>query len=569
MTDVKLALRGLRGESLADIARRVGQIGGVSVDEDASDEAILEALFYLSLNVGGIVGSTAPLVYASTAAGLAAVAEGGTFWAVSGAGIALYRDVAGTAALIMTLAQTALFLPNQTNFPGSLALGSGLRNLTHAAGEQGWENLTFGEGAGDDLTSGYANILIGARTGGSMTGIDTLTTYGATQGNSGNVFVGRNIAAAANGALDNTGVGTNVFLNLSTGMDNVGFGIDALTHVGGGSENVAIGHAALKNLAGSGIYSTGDGHRMTALGDMAARFLNDGTTPKTGGKFSTYLGTRTGSLDNTAVNENVIGSGAAGFGTNSVSLGNPDVEQQRHQGLVLCGMGAQDIPPLAPVHAYNDATEGVGQDGLRASRAGASQIYTYLELLNGTTVAVLGCVGNGDKGSFWVRLADDDDDTEIFPLKFDETGQVYLEEVVTSAGVPNVRIDPSTGKLTESTGAVTTYTPTITAGTGSFGSAPTVQNATWRYTSPGRASQQLDFTIPAAGTATDSLIIDLPVNAARNANAVTYDANGVAYSALIRDVGSGVYKLIILTFAGATAIATGRVFSVSIEWDTV
>jgi len=565
MTDVKLALRGLRGESLADIARRVGQIGGVSVDEDASDEAILEALFYLSLNVGGIVGSTAPLVYASTAAGLAAVSEGGTFWAVSGAGIALYRDVAGTATLIMTLAQTALFLPNQTNFPGSLALGSGLRNLTHAAGEQGWENLTFGEGAGDDLTSGYANILIGARTGGSLTGHDTVTTYGASLGNVGNVFIGRNMATAANGALDNTGVGTNVFLNLSTGMDNAALGINALSFVAEGSENVGIGHAALQYLTGAGIYSTGTGHRMTALGDMAARFLNNGSSQKTGGKSSTYVGTRTTSLDNSAVNENVFGSGAAGFGSNTVSLGSPDIEQQRHQGLIAVGFGAQGLAPAAPIHAYNTTTQGVGEDGIRASRAGAAQIYTYLELLASTNVAVLASVGNGSKGEVWVRVANDGDASELYPLKINSTGQIYMEEVTTSDNPPNVHI-ASDGKLTEATGVVTTYTPTYAAGSGSLTTTST-QNATWSYIAPKKAAVQLDFTIVDAGTGAATLSATLPVNAARNSNAVAYDANGVAYGAYIR---AGVLdKVLILTFAGATAITTGRVFSVTLLYDTV
>lgn len=79
----------------------------------------------------------------------------------------------------------------------------------------------------------------------------------------------------------------------------------------------------------------------------------------------------------------------------------------------------------------------------------------------------------------------------------------------------------------------------------------------------------MDFTIADARTGAASLTVPLPVNVARNPNTVAYDANGVAYSTVGRNVGGGVYQPIILTFACATAIATGRVFSVSLEYDTV
>lgn len=41
MTEVKLALRGLRGESIADIARRVGEINGQPVAPDATDDEVI------------------------------------------------------------------------------------------------------------------------------------------------------------------------------------------------------------------------------------------------------------------------------------------------------------------------------------------------------------------------------------------------------------------------------------------------------------------------------------------------------------------------------------------------
>lgn len=47
---VRLSRAGVRGESFADVARRVGSIGGVVIEPDATDEEVLDAL-------GGAVGS--------------------------------------------------------------------------------------------------------------------------------------------------------------------------------------------------------------------------------------------------------------------------------------------------------------------------------------------------------------------------------------------------------------------------------------------------------------------------------------------------------------------------------
>lgn len=44
MTDVKLALRGLRGESFADIARRTGDVAGIEIADDATDQEVLDAV---------------------------------------------------------------------------------------------------------------------------------------------------------------------------------------------------------------------------------------------------------------------------------------------------------------------------------------------------------------------------------------------------------------------------------------------------------------------------------------------------------------------------------------------
>lgn len=134
----------------------------------------------------------------------------------------------------------SFYRPDQTAFSGSLSIGGGLQTLVHGSGQQGQDNIAYGDSAGLTLTTGYNNILIGSDTGKALTGVDTITAYGA----------GLGIASAAPGALDNTGVGANVFTNLYQGMDNAAFGIDALPQVTDGSENAAFGHASLQYLLG-------------------------------------------------------------------------------------------------------------------------------------------------------------------------------------------------------------------------------------------------------------------------------------------------------------------------------
>lgn len=220
----------------------------------------------------------------------------------------------------------AAYLPDQDVFFKSIALGDGLRDLEHVSGQQGHRNTAVGMGAAFSLTTGKYNTLVGANSGRKMTADNVSTTYspGANLGNHGNTFVGFNTAAAANGALDNTGIGVNVMLNLTTGMDNFAGGINALRDILGGSENVAMGHGALQHLAGDGTYEDGNGHRNTAVGDMAGRGLNNGEE-KTGGKNSVYVGARTSGASNSVVNENVFGYEAKGRGSNTVAYGNDEI----------------------------------------------------------------------------------------------------------------------------------------------------------------------------------------------------------------------------------------------------
>lgn len=235
-----------------------------------------------------------------------------------------------------------VYLPNQTSFSGSVSYGgNGLRNLSHASGEEGYDNLAFGKSAGLALTTGRANILIGTDTGKALTAATVVNTYSGTLGNSGNVWVGRTIGAAANGALDTVFIGTNAGQNFTSGMDSVGIGANAAANLEGGSETVALGHGTLQHVVGSGDFATGTGHRLTAVGDMAGRFLNS-LANKTSGKSSLYLGARTRSLANGAENEIVIGYDVDGGGSNTVTIGNSSILTTTLFGNLSVGNAAGD-----------------------------------------------------------------------------------------------------------------------------------------------------------------------------------------------------------------------------------
>lgn len=109
-------------------------------------------------------------------------------------------------------------------------------------------------------------------------------------------------------------------------------------------------------------------------------------------------------------------------------------------GFVLSGLGAQEIEPLAPIHAYNLVTAGAGKDGCGRTAPGAPEVYGYLELLGGSTITVVGSVASGSKGEIGSGEPTRRMRAKSNPLKIDGTGQILMKEVSTSANPPNVHI---------------------------------------------------------------------------------------------------------------------------------
>lgn len=306
---------------------------------------------------------------------------------------AAYRKTGGALVFVANLGfGGVVYVPDQASLTGSMALGSGLRNLAHTTGDTGQRNQTWGVGAGDALTTGRLNILIGTDTGKAMTGLDTPNTYGGVNGNAGNVWVGPFIGVVANGAYDCSMFGVQCGLNMTSPMDLVGQGINCMKNIEAAGETVGTGHAVFEFLIGAGPIGAIDsltedpedpdfswGHRMAGHGDQAGRFNADGS-PKTRGKKSSYYGALTRSGANWAVHENVFGYAAVGLGSNTTIIGGPmNVLTQLTGG----------------VKVYSPASVGsVDLDGVRVCRAGEENSY-----------ALVGYEPGGDKAVFAGRYS--------------------------------------------------------------------------------------------------------------------------------------------------------------------
>lgn len=541
---------------------RIDGAGIVSELVAQAQAAAASALAYS--DVAQLAALTAPDVYEAIDDGLAAVADGETFWSVTDGVVSLYRRVGAAAEVVTTIAPTAVFIPDQANFTGSLALGNGLRLLSHATGDEGRENIALGTDAGLSMTSGYYNLLVGPLTGKAMTGSNVPNTYGGGLGNVGNVGIGKGVFQVANGALDNTAIGVNSQQNLTTGMDNASLGINSLRNIEGGSECVAIGHGALQHLVGFDDFATGYGHRMTALGDMAGRFLNGGLANKIEGNTSVYVGAQTQSAGNAVENETVIGYAAQGQGSHTVVLGSDDVEATFLKGRIDVGVnGAQ-----SRVHVMAPPGTPLLESGIRVSRPGAPLTGAILTMIEGSDVSLLASRYTGTPGQLWLRVTDGVA-ADIDAVKIDGTGAVSLPALGASVDAPaNMRIDPTTKKLSPVAhpGGWQTYTPTISATTGGVWGAVTVNKARYNRFN-GLIFVMIDIALPGSITGfSGNLEISLPTGVADMTTpfAASSHTTGQTLRAMTRPSTSPAQGIIQLaTNANGTTIAANAQASIT------
>ncbi len=113
-----------------------------------------------------------------------------------------------------------LYLPDQTDFTGTLIVGSGGASLSHTAGQEGQYNTYVGRGAGYFVTTGKANTVIGSNAFASNTTGENNTVFGTTS-LSGNITGSYNAVFGARAGGSNDGSG-NVFLGYEAGFNETG-----------------------------------------------------------------------------------------------------------------------------------------------------------------------------------------------------------------------------------------------------------------------------------------------------------------------------------------------------------
>jgi len=212
-------------------------------------------------------------------------------------------DVAGninTSGQYMINGTQVAYLPDQTNFTGTLIIGNGGGSLTHTSGADGRYNTFVGIGAGSSNTTGYQNTANGMYSLNSNT----------------------------------------------TGYNNTANGYASLNFNTTGYQNTANGYASLYynttgyNNTANGMYSLNSnttGYNNTANGLNAGYFIADGTTGRITGNNGLYLGYNSKASADGTDNEIVIGANAIGNGSNSVTLGNTSVTKTLLNGNVGIG----------------------------------------------------------------------------------------------------------------------------------------------------------------------------------------------------------------------------------------
>jgi hypothetical protein len=175
-------------------------------------------------------------------------------------------------------------------------------------------------------------IAVGASTANNIEGatdftyIDGRISLGDSNGVP-SMYIGSNAGTNATTGGANVGVGRNSMELLETAYSNSAFGVNSLSDAvtTAVSQNTAIGQDALGNMTA--------GTDNVALGDSAGYFYGSASLALSTSYRSVYVGADTNPAANNETNQIVIGYEAVGGGSNTITLGNDDVDLLRIPGL--------------------------------------------------------------------------------------------------------------------------------------------------------------------------------------------------------------------------------------------
>ena len=199
-----------------------------------------------------------------------------------------------------------------SNTTGNYNTANGFQSLySNTTGQQ---NTANGSYSLFSSTTGYQNTANGYyslyfnTTGGYNTALGVYSLRSNTTGNY------------------NTANGFQSLYSNTTGNHNTANGAYSLRANTTGSYNTANGHYSL--------YSNTTGQQNTALGRNSGRYIADGTTGRTTGNNGLYLGYNSMASADGTDNEIVIGYGAIGNGSNTVTIGNSSITDNYFKGKV-------------------------------------------------------------------------------------------------------------------------------------------------------------------------------------------------------------------------------------------
>ena len=184
-------------------------------------------------------------------------------------------------------------------------------------------------------------------------GVNTAIGYGTLKNNtfgSQNTAIGVLVLSQNTTGTGNVGIGIQAIGNNTTGNNNIGISYDSLYSNTTGDDNIAIGYqAGSGNTNGSNniIFGTSalvanqTGNNNIAIGYEAGRYTNSGGSNTTSNG-SIYIGAGTVPNSNNQTNQIVIGLGAVGAGSNTVTIGNTSITTTRLRGEVQGGSFKKD-----------------------------------------------------------------------------------------------------------------------------------------------------------------------------------------------------------------------------------
>lgn len=244
--------------------------------------------------------------------------------------MALYSNTTGSE----NVAVGCLALCGNTTGASNLAIGSG----AIANNQTGNRNIGIGNDALLFNTTGNGNIAIGGAMTANQTGSGNIGIgSGALNGNrvsnynigigEGSLYSFSNTDIKDVSSGDNIAIGRGSFLALKKGLGNISIGSRSAQEGFEGNQNIIMGYAA----------SIRSGSNNVILGSGAGYSIND--------EGSVVIGEYAGSgySSNPCKNQIIIGKQAQGNGSNTITLGNEDIEKLYCKSTVITALSDSRI----------------------------------------------------------------------------------------------------------------------------------------------------------------------------------------------------------------------------------